>query len=367
MKKFLFFMVATAAIAFAGCSKDSGETPETTPALSISSASINATVVAGAYPVNVTCNVAWTATVGSGTAWCTLSPDSGTGNGTVTVNVTENTGETSRTATVTIAAGTLTKTVSVTQAGTAPALSVSADNIPATVEAGAYPVNVTCNVAWTVTVSDNAEWCTPSPASGTGDGSFTVNITENATTITRSATVTVTAGTLNEAISVTQDAAVATPPNAASTLTWTFEESNLIWSAPIQISDCNKEDFSDSSTEPRCRSYLHTNGTTYYYYNWPYVNANKTTMCPDPWRVPEKADFDELIAHTTKEALRQLWTPAGFVERSNNPDGIGNNGRMWSATDVAESANAYRLWFDTAKIEITASGKRYGLEVRCVR
>jgi hypothetical protein len=367
MEKFLFFMIVTAAIAFAGCNKDSGETSEAIPALSVGSASITATVAADTYPINVTCNVAWTATVSSGATWCTLSSASGTGNGTVTVNVMENTGETTRTATVTVAAGTLTRTVSVTQAGTAPALSVSLASITATVAADAYPVNVTCNVAWTATVSSGATWCTLSSTSGTGNGSFTVNITENTTTITRATTVTVIAGILEEAISVTQDARVGTPPNAASTQTWTFEGSNLIWSAPIQISECNKDDFSDSSTEPRCRSYLHNGTTLYYYYNWPYVNTNKATMCPEPWRVPNKTDFDELIAHTTKETLRQLWTPTGFVEGSKTPDGIGNNGRMWSATDVPESANAYRLWFDTAKIEIAASGKRYALEVRCVR
>jgi hypothetical protein len=76
---------------------------------------IEAVYTAGNYPVAVTSNTTWTATVSAGATWCTVSPISGSGNGTVTVNVTANSTNKHRAATVTLVAGAATQTVGVTQ------------------------------------------------------------------------------------------------------------------------------------------------------------------------------------------------------------------------------------------------------------
>jgi hypothetical protein len=77
---------------------------------------------------------------------------------------------------------------------------------PATVNAadagGSHAIAVTSNVDWTA-IRDHV-WFTFSPASGSGNGSITVNVTENTATEPREATITVKAGRLIETITVTQ-------------------------------------------------------------------------------------------------------------------------------------------------------------------
>jgi hypothetical protein len=107
------------------------------------------------------------------------------------------------------------------------------------------------------------------------------------------------------------DESTKTPPYAASPQTWAF--GNLIWSDAIQMPNCDKEDFKDSDISPQGRSY--TSGEdTYYYYNWPYVNANKAKMCPSPWRVPSSADIDDLVvSDISAEQIITSWGLGGFA------------------------------------------------------
>jgi hypothetical protein len=44
-----------------------------------------------------------------------------------------------------------------------------------------------------------------------------------------------------------------TPPHAASTATWVIGDQT--WSDAIHIPACDKKDFKESETAPRCRSY----------------------------------------------------------------------------------------------------------------
>jgi hypothetical protein len=209
MKKFLFFIITAAALAFAGCKSDDDPVldPVIDPSLSVSPASISATIAAGTYSIAVTSNVTWTVEVNAGATWCTVSPVTGTADGSVTVSVAENAVVETRAATVTISAGTLTQQVIVTQSAAAPVLDVDITTIDATVAAATYSIVVTSNVTWTVEVNAGATWCTVLPATGTADGSVTVSVTENVVVETRAATVTVSAGTLTQQVGVTQAAA----------------------------------------------------------------------------------------------------------------------------------------------------------------
>jgi hypothetical protein len=200
MKKVLVLMIAAATIALVGCKDDED------PSLTVGSETISATAAAGSYSIAVTSNIAWTATVNGEASWCTLTGASGTGNGTITVNAAENTAVETRTATVSITAGELKRQVTVTQAATASALDVDKTAIAATAAAGTYSIAVTGNTAWTATVNGEASWCTLTGASGTGNGTITVNAAENTAVETRTATVSVTAGALTRQVTVTQAA-----------------------------------------------------------------------------------------------------------------------------------------------------------------
>jgi uncharacterized protein (TIGR02145 family) len=90
-----------------------------------------------------------------------------------------------------------------------PVLSVDKTTVEAAYTAGSYPVAVTSNTAWTAAVSAGATWCTVSPATGTNDGTVTVNVAAQPELEQRIATVIFTAGTLTCAVAVTQ---AGTPP-----------------------------------------------------------------------------------------------------------------------------------------------------------
>jgi hypothetical protein len=377
MKKLLFLMIAATAIAFVGCSKDDpAPDPVIEPALSVSLSSILATVVVSSYDIAVTSNVAWTATVnGEAAAWCTVSPANGNGDATVTVRVTESTATTTRTATITFTAGALTQQVSVTQAAATPVLDVDKTTIDATAAAATYSIGVTSNVAWTAAVDAGAAWCTVlSPANGTANGSVAVNVAENVAIETRAATVTFTAGALTQQVSVTQEAAVF---YAASTQTWTFGQQ--IWSDAIHIPDCNKTTFPDSYTEPSCRSYK-SGANTRYYYNWPYVVANASTLCPSPWRVPSHDDHVILADNTTDSELIREWGFGGLAYRSESNNymiAVNTNALFWSSTENEDEHSigvdyfefSYALGYssDWPDIDTSDTNKHYGLQMRCVK
>jgi hypothetical protein len=149
-----------------------------------------------------------------------------------------------------------------------------------------------------------------------------------------------------------------TPPNVASTKTWTFGD--LLWSDAIRMPDCNHTDFTESYTSPYCRSY--SSGATWYYYNWTYVNTKKTEMCPNPWRVPTKADFDYLASRTTLDYLSTEWGYGGYASGS-GMNYVTSDGYYWSSEQY-DGTYAYRLYFYPS---VGIAYKRYGYQVRCVK
>jgi hypothetical protein len=242
---------------------------------------------------------------------------------------------------------------------------VDKSTIAATVNASNYSIAVTSNATWTATVNSGAAWCTVSPASGDGDGTVMVTVEENQVATQRTATVIIAAGALNRTVTVTQ---AALPFYAASTQTWTFGSSTLTWSDVIQIPACNKDDFSGTTDAPKVdgRSYTH-DGKTYYYYSWPYVNQNAAQLCPDPWRVPTKADFEALVAATTAAQLAADWGYGGYCSGSS----VYNAGSVayYRSSVEYSTFSAYGLYFDTSGYvnPLYYNYKSYGYQVRCVK
>jgi len=84
-------------------------------------------------------------------------------------------------------------------------LELDTESLSFTKDGGSSTVSVTSNTDWTV--SDDADWLTVSAQSGKGNGSVTITAAANTTYEARTATITVTVGTITKNISVTQDAA----------------------------------------------------------------------------------------------------------------------------------------------------------------
>jgi uncharacterized protein (TIGR02145 family) len=333
------------------------------PTLSVNSTGIYAQKTSGSHTIAVTSNTTWTATVNTQAAgWCTLANAAATGNGTVTVGVAANPTVETRAATVTFSAGTLTRTVNVTQAAGDPTLAVNPENISATSAADSYPIAVTSNTSWSVSKNAAATWCSLSNTSATGNGTVTVNVTANSLFEPRAATVTLSAGAVIRKVIVTQN--IATPPYAASTRIWTF--GTQIWSDAIRIPTCDKTTFENSYTVPQCRSYT-SGSNTWYYYNWPFVNANKSTLCPSPWRVPTHTDADHLAAITNGANYPHEWASgvrcfAGF---EGFPASYDDYGYYWTATS-SNTQKAYALVYNRS-IASQPESKYYGMQVRCVK
>jgi uncharacterized protein (TIGR02145 family) len=171
------------------------------------------------------------------------------------------------------------------------------------------------------------------------------------------------------------------PPHAASTRTWTAGTSTLIWSDVINITaTCNKSDFGNSNTEPRCRSY--TTDKLRYYYNWPYVNQNADVLCPSPWRVPTILDFialDKALGGTGVDRTNDpsSGTPytndwggesyPGFAN-ADKVDSVKWGSNYWSSTESALSTG-YHLGYSPNALALPQqiNEKFYGYQVRCVK
>jgi hypothetical protein len=117
---------------------------------------------------------------------------------------------------------------------------------------------------------------------------------------------------------------------------------------------------------PQCRSYAYTAvGKTFYYYNWPYVDANKATMCPDPWRVPDESDFQQLVSATNDATLGAIWGYGGYATDLPTLD-VGLYGTFWSAT-ADSSSHAYTVYYGSGYLGMNSYVKRIGFEVVCVK
>lgn len=91
-----------------------------------------------------------------------------------------------------------------------PALTVSATSLTVAAPANSTKVfDITSNVNWTVTCSEN--WLTANKTSGNGNAAITLTALENTATTTRTATVTVAGtGVASQVLTITQDAAALT-------------------------------------------------------------------------------------------------------------------------------------------------------------
>lgn len=171
--------------------------------LTLSKEELSFSASAGTQSLTVKSNESWT--VSSSSEWCSVTPDSGSGDGSVSVVVSENDSEVERKAEITFRSESCEVVAYVIQSGkeVEPILEINTKGITCFVNTAIeQDVIVTSNVAWKV--SSNVSWCTASPSSGEGDGTFTLSIKENNTKKLREAVIRVYSDTIERSFSVVQ-------------------------------------------------------------------------------------------------------------------------------------------------------------------
>ncbi len=195
------------------CATPTSGTPPAT-SLSASPTSLNFDNTGSpARTVTVTASsgINWTATPND--AWITINSGSGSGNGSFSVSCSNNSSTSSRNGSITLSASSLPSVmVNVSQDGSAapPPSSLSAS--PASlsfVNTGTPSQNLNIfasgTVNWTATTTDS--WITVNSGSGTGDGTISVNCSNNGGTSSRNGSVTISGsgGVSNVTVNVSQD------------------------------------------------------------------------------------------------------------------------------------------------------------------
>ena len=179
--------------------------------LQLNKNNLSFTATGGSDSFTITSNVNWTIT--SDQTWCTVSTSSGSKNGTITVNVSENNSIDSRSASITVKAGDQSQIIAVTQAGASPTLQLNKSSMAFESSNGENTFTISSNTSWSIT-SDKT-WCTLSSSSGSNDATVTVYVSENTSTSSRSATITVESATIMRTLAVTQNGATpVTPPSS---------------------------------------------------------------------------------------------------------------------------------------------------------
>ena len=157
----------------------------------------------GEQTVTVTATAAWKISKGAGSDWLTIKPESGSaGTAQVTLTAAENSAKDSRKATITIQSGELTKSIDVSQSAANPVISLDTSSLEFASGSGSKAFKITTNTTWTV--ASDQTWCSVSPASGSNDGSVTVSVGENSSTVERTATITVKSEAGDQTVKVTQ-------------------------------------------------------------------------------------------------------------------------------------------------------------------
>jgi hypothetical protein len=149
------------------------------------------------------------------------------------------------------------------------------------------------------------------------------------------------------------------PNTAYSTTTWIIGAQT--WTDRIIIPACNKTALTSSTITPDCRSY-NDSGTLRYYYNWPYVNAYASALCPSPWRVPSLSDIDALVSNTNNSAMIGAWGYGGSGVWFN----VSTEARFWLSTE-SFGTSAYFLHYDSSRLGLASIDKSEPCQLRCVK
>jgi hypothetical protein len=154
------------------------------------------------------------------------------------------------------------------------------------------------------------------------------------------------------------------PSVASSPQTWIFGNSPLVWSDRILVSppNCTKTD-TLSESDYTAIQYKEFDGR--YYYTWSCADKNSALLCPSPWRIPTKADFD-VLKNNASSALKSEWGHGGLVQGS-TINGRTSYGYYWSSSE-SDKYVVYLIFHKDGGIDQRSTKQRYcGLQIRCVK
>jgi hypothetical protein len=203
----------------------------------------------------------------------------------------------------------------------------------------------------------------PPGVSGTVTGSsYTIGGSPSATgTYNYSVTATTSYGcTSATAATGTITVYPSTPLLAASTRTWIYAGlgwSDVIIGTPSGCSQTNTLSTTDY-TLAECNGH---------YCSWACVKATQNTLCPSPWRVPTKADFDALVSSGPGQAT--LVTEWGVTNNYQGTSFINPNWAYYWSSEEYDSRDAYYLRYANfgSYLATWTAEKCSGHRVRCVR
>jgi len=141
------------------------------------------------FNVNVTSNTSWI--VGDTPDWFSVGGGNdnnsgfGSGNGFFTIIPTDNTTGSNREYDLIVTAGTegntITKVFSLSQIGVNKQITISPEFKDTNRNLETYPITITSNASWTITIPDEFSWITADGFSGSNNGSVNVTISKNET------------------------------------------------------------------------------------------------------------------------------------------------------------------------------------------
>jgi hypothetical protein len=253
----------------------------------VTPATISVDANGGSPTITVDANVSWNAE--SDQTWVTVSGET---KNSFVINVAASTVTEKRTATVTVSGSGQSATVAVTQAAYIPGtivLSVTPDAADVATEGGTAEFAVTSNADWTAV--SNQTWAKVSPAAGKDNGTITVTAEAN-DGAERTATITVSAGTLTKTATVKQ---AAKPPLDLSFFT------------EVALPYTKTAKFSDDAVKVGLCDYWEANVNGVLAYKVTVVTAGTLTVAdktdPDPaniwwivWNDPATVGCDETNA-----------------------------------------------------------------------
>jgi hypothetical protein len=198
----------------------------TVDSLMLGTDTITGTAESDTISVAVMSNTDWI--VSNAVGWISMSANNGSGNAVLNIAIAANMGV-ARSATITVAAGSIERTIYVSQAMPADLLSLGSDTLSSTAYGDTLSVSLTCNTAWTV--SSPIGWVVVNPPNGNGNGVLEMVIEPNPGAA-RSATITVTAGSIIRTIYVSQEMFVESLSLNPDTLTSSSAGDTI----PVQLS-----------------------------------------------------------------------------------------------------------------------------------
>jgi hypothetical protein len=147
--------------------------------LSVTHATCNVDSDTGSITFDINSNTSWT--VSDDADWLAVIPTSGVDNRTITVTYNANTTTSPRVATIIVSGEVaISDTVTFTQSGIPFTLTVLPDNLDVSYESGDTTFYISSNADWTI--SDDKDWVTVSPISGSGNDTIIVNYDANTNT-----------------------------------------------------------------------------------------------------------------------------------------------------------------------------------------